>query len=101
MGARVAPEEQCFVVRARGCRYELHHQEERDEWAVEDSFDGGALCARPDLEIRLVESEMVRMAQRRILACENCHAMEAQLPLIRLLADVQGTALWCNSYRQR
>jgi hypothetical protein len=64
-----------------GKRYILRYNEDDDEWTLQSGFEGGELLSRPDTQLLSVDPDVIRRAEKMIIACEHCHPEDANIPL--------------------
>jgi hypothetical protein len=68
------PEAIYFRVRTNeGKRYILRYSEAADEWTLQSGFDGDELLMRTSISLITVDADVVRRAEKMIVACEHCH----------------------------
>jgi hypothetical protein len=56
------------------------YNETDDEWTLQSGFDGGELLARPSIRMMAVDADVIRRAEKMIIACEHCHPEDAYIP---------------------
>jgi len=68
------PEAVYFRVRTTdGKRYLLRYNETADDWTLQSGFDGDELLSRPGINVITLDADVIRRAEKMIIACEHCH----------------------------
>jgi len=87
------PEAMYFRVRTtQDKRYILRYNEAADDWSLQSGFDADGLLSRPSVHVITVDADVVRRAEKMIIACEQCHRDDADIPFDWVLDKVHRTA---------
>ena len=73
-----------------GKRYILRYNEAADEWTLESVFIADELLSRPNIHLVTVDADVVRRAEKMIIAREHCHPGDAEIPFDWVLDKVTG-----------